>query len=145
MCSKYHLVSLLNEKQRSTFANFLHLFYQCPLLTYSAMALPKAILICSLLTLSQSRLFSRMVGPVGLQETNDGYTKVARSLAPSHMCSAEVLWRTRHTVRGRRNWISCTLEKLRRRLADTLGKEPINGDILFLTKNNQRQESMVYP
>ena len=25
--SKYHLVSLLNEKQRSTFANFLHLFF----------------------------------------------------------------------------------------------------------------------
>ena len=37
MCSKYHLVSLLNEKQRSTFANFLHLFYPCPLLTNSAM------------------------------------------------------------------------------------------------------------
>ena len=36
-CSKYHLVSLLNEKQRSTFANFLHLFYPCPLLTNSAM------------------------------------------------------------------------------------------------------------
>ena len=36
MCSK-NLVSLLNEKQRSTFANFLHLFYQCPLLTYSAL------------------------------------------------------------------------------------------------------------
>ena len=35
-CSKYHLVSLLNEKQRSTFANFLHLFYPCPLLTNSA-------------------------------------------------------------------------------------------------------------
>ena len=28
-CSKYHLVSLLNEKQRSTFANFWHLFYPC--------------------------------------------------------------------------------------------------------------------
>ena len=38
-CSKYHLVSLLNEKQRSTFANFLHLFYPCPLLTNSALAL----------------------------------------------------------------------------------------------------------
>jgi len=25
-CRKYHLVSLLNEKQRSTFANFFHLF-----------------------------------------------------------------------------------------------------------------------
>ena len=36
MCSKYHLVSLLNEKQRSTFAIFLHLFYPCPLLTNSA-------------------------------------------------------------------------------------------------------------
>ena len=36
-CRKYHLVSLLNEKQRSTFANFLHLFYPCPLLTNSAM------------------------------------------------------------------------------------------------------------
>ncbi len=35
-CRKYHLVSLLNEKQRSTFANFLHLFYPCPLLTNSA-------------------------------------------------------------------------------------------------------------
>ena len=36
-CSKYHLVSLLNEKQRSTFANFLHLFYPFPLLTNSAL------------------------------------------------------------------------------------------------------------
>ena len=36
-CSKYHLVSFLNEKQRSTFAIFLHLFYPCPLLTNSAM------------------------------------------------------------------------------------------------------------
>ena len=37
-CSKYHLVSLLNEKQRSTFANFLHLFYPFPLLTNSALS-----------------------------------------------------------------------------------------------------------
>ena len=29
-CRKYHLVSLLNEKQRSTLANFLHLFYPFP-------------------------------------------------------------------------------------------------------------------
>ena len=29
-CRKYHLASLLNEKQRSTFANFLHLFYPFP-------------------------------------------------------------------------------------------------------------------
>ena len=36
-CSKYHLVSLLNEKQRSTFAIFLHIFYPCPLLNNSAM------------------------------------------------------------------------------------------------------------
>ena len=36
-CSKYHLVSFLNEKQRSTFAIFLHLFYPCPLLTNSAL------------------------------------------------------------------------------------------------------------
>ena len=28
--SKYHLASLLNEKQRSTLANFLHLFYPFP-------------------------------------------------------------------------------------------------------------------
>ena len=37
-CSKYHLVSLLNEKQRSTFANFWHLFIHVTLLTHSAMA-----------------------------------------------------------------------------------------------------------
>ena len=37
-CSKYHLVSFLNEKQRSTFAIFLHLFYPCPLLTNSALS-----------------------------------------------------------------------------------------------------------
>ena len=36
-CSKYHLVSFLNEKQRSTFAIFLHLFYPFPLLTNSAL------------------------------------------------------------------------------------------------------------
>ena len=36
-CSKYHLVSLLNEKQRSTFANFWHLFIHVTLLTHSAM------------------------------------------------------------------------------------------------------------
>ena len=36
-CSKYHLVSLLNEKQRSIFANYLHLFIQVSLLTNSAM------------------------------------------------------------------------------------------------------------
>ena len=29
-CRKYHLASLLNEKQRSTLANFLHLFYPFP-------------------------------------------------------------------------------------------------------------------
>ena len=36
-CTKYHLVSLLNEKQVSTFANFLHFFYPVTLLTHSAM------------------------------------------------------------------------------------------------------------
>ena len=36
-CSKYHLVSLLNEKQRSTFANFWHLFIHVTLLTHSAL------------------------------------------------------------------------------------------------------------
>ena len=36
-CTKYHLVSLLNEKQGSTFANFLHFFYPVTLLTHSAM------------------------------------------------------------------------------------------------------------
>ena len=35
-CTKYHLVSLLNEKQGSTFANFLHFFYPVTLLTNSA-------------------------------------------------------------------------------------------------------------
>ena len=39
-CSKYHLVSLLNEKQRSTFANFWHLFIHVTLLTHSAMVVP---------------------------------------------------------------------------------------------------------
>ena len=32
-CTEYHLVSLLNEKQGSTFANFLDLFYPLTLLT----------------------------------------------------------------------------------------------------------------
>ena len=36
-CTKYHLVSLLNEKQRSTFANFWHLFIHVTLLTHSAL------------------------------------------------------------------------------------------------------------
>ena len=40
-CRKYHLVSLLNEKQRSTFANSLHLFCPCPLLTNSALGPPQ--------------------------------------------------------------------------------------------------------
>ena len=38
-CTKYHLVSLLNEKQGSTFANFLHFFYPVTLLTHSALQL----------------------------------------------------------------------------------------------------------
>ena len=38
-CSKYHLVSLLNEKQGSTFANFWHLFIHVTLLTHSAVVL----------------------------------------------------------------------------------------------------------
>ena len=42
-CTKYHLVSLLNEKQESTFANFLHFFYPVTLLTNSAMRLKRAI------------------------------------------------------------------------------------------------------
>ena len=37
-CTKYHLVSLLNEKQGSTFANFLHFFYPVTLLTNSALS-----------------------------------------------------------------------------------------------------------
>ena len=36
-CTKYHLVSLSNEKQGSTFANFLGLFYPLTLLTNSAL------------------------------------------------------------------------------------------------------------
>ena len=36
-CTKYHLVSLLNEKQGSTFANFWHLLIHVTLLTNSAM------------------------------------------------------------------------------------------------------------
>ena len=36
-CSKYHLVSFLNEKERSTFAIFFTPFYLCPLLTYSGL------------------------------------------------------------------------------------------------------------
>ena len=36
-CSKYHLVSLLDEKQRSTFAIFLPFFIQVSLLTNSAL------------------------------------------------------------------------------------------------------------
>ena len=36
-CTKYHLVSLLNEKQGSTFANFWHLFIHVTLLTHSAL------------------------------------------------------------------------------------------------------------
>ena len=38
-CTKYHLVSLLNEKQGPTFANFLQLFIHVTLLTHSAMEL----------------------------------------------------------------------------------------------------------
>ena len=38
-CTEYHLVSLLNEKQGSTFANFFDLFYPLTLLTNSAMSL----------------------------------------------------------------------------------------------------------
>ena len=37
-CSKYHLVSLLDEKQRSTFAIFLPFFIQVSLLTNSALS-----------------------------------------------------------------------------------------------------------
>ena len=37
-CSKYHLVSLLNEKQGSTFANFWHLFIHVTLVTHSECA-----------------------------------------------------------------------------------------------------------
>ena len=40
-CSKYHLVSLLDEKQRSTFAIFWTLFIQVSLLTNSAMKSPR--------------------------------------------------------------------------------------------------------
>ena len=36
-CTKYHLVSLLNEKQGPTFANFLQLFIHVTLLTHSAL------------------------------------------------------------------------------------------------------------
>ena len=36
-CTKCHLVSLFNEKQGSTFANLLHLFYPLTLLTNSAL------------------------------------------------------------------------------------------------------------
>ena len=38
-CTKYHLVSLLNEKQGPTFANFLQLFIHVTLLTHSAVAI----------------------------------------------------------------------------------------------------------
>ena len=41
-CTKYHLVSLLNEKQGSTFANFWHLFIHVTLLTHSALWNPTA-------------------------------------------------------------------------------------------------------
>ena len=44
MCSKYHLVSLLNEKQRSTFANFWHLFIHVTLLTHSALSRIRVVL-----------------------------------------------------------------------------------------------------
>ena len=36
-CTEYHLVSLLNAKHGSTFANFLDLFYPLTLLTNSAL------------------------------------------------------------------------------------------------------------
>ena len=39
-CTKYHLVSLLNEKHESTFANFWHLFIHVTLLTHSAVSPP---------------------------------------------------------------------------------------------------------
>ena len=44
-CTKYHLVSLLNEKQGPTFANFLQLFIHVTLLTHSAMFPTQLILL----------------------------------------------------------------------------------------------------
>jgi hypothetical protein len=76
---------------------------------------PKAILICSLLT----TYFTKAVVingwcPDGVEEWNDWYIN---GLAHSRR-SEEVLWRPRHDVRGRRNLISATLGQGGRRLAD---------------------------
>ena len=82
------------------------------------MTLPKAILICSLLTsfLTKSLSVHVMVGgcPAELGEWNDWYNSVAYGLVNSRR-STEVQWGPR-TFRGK-NWISASLEN-GRRLAD---------------------------
>jgi len=83
-----------------------------------AMASPKAILICSLLTtyITKAVAIDRWC-PDGAGEWNDRYINAANGLAHSRR-SAEVLWRPRNNVRGKRNWISATLGHGGRRLAD---------------------------
>jgi len=84
----------------------------------TTMTSPKAILICSLLT----TYFTKAVAidrwcPDGVGEWNNRYINAANGLAHSRR-SAEVLWRPRHNVRGKRHWISATLGHGGRRLAD---------------------------
>ena len=58
------LMSFLNEKQRSTFANFLHLFfYQCPLLTYSVVGVGE---FCCFLALNSSLRLAFLLSVEGL-------------------------------------------------------------------------------
>ena len=57
-CTKYHLVSLLNEKQESTFANFWHFFYPVTLLTNSGMLMPMFLILLQRSDLIRFRLYS---------------------------------------------------------------------------------------
>ena len=60
-CTKYHLVSLLNEKQGSTFANFLDLFYPLTLLTNSAMLMFISVVNFDFAANFNSGVFSRVM------------------------------------------------------------------------------------
>merc|ERR1712130_550609 len=82
------------------------------------MTFPKAVLICSLLTkyLTEAVLLDSWC-PAGPQQWNDQYVNVGSGLAHSRR-SEEILWEPRRNVRSRRNWISATLGRGGRRLAD---------------------------
>merc|ERR1719500_2011471 len=83
-----------------------------------AMASPKAILICSLLTtyITKAVAINRWC-PDGAGEWNDRYINAANGLAHSRR-SAEVLWRPRQNVRVGKNRITATSGHSGRKLAD---------------------------